>query len=244
MSLNAHRAFRAPALATLHRSCFLVSLPAQLRVAPGRRAARRRRRCELLLRQARQHRARFMQTDAHPDDENNALLAMLGHGQGHADDARHGDARRRRPERDRPGDLRGARRAAHRGAAGGPSLRRRRAVLHARDRLRLLVQRRGDDREVGARRDPRRLRPAHPHDPPRRDRRLPLRRHRRRAAPPGVRAADASKRSARRRIPAKYPEQIKEGLRPWQAKRVFCTDEASFAPGQPAPAPTPRPADA
>src|SRR4029453_12471827 len=24
----------------------------------------------------------FMQTDAHPDDEDNALLAMLGHGQG------------------------------------------------------------------------------------------------------------------------------------------------------------------
>src|SRR5689334_6688361 len=31
--------------------------------------------------------------------------------------------------------------------------------------------------------------------------------------------------------PKKYPEQIAEGLHPWQAKRVFCTDTASFAPG-------------
>src|SRR3954453_14313480 len=31
--------------------------------------------------------------------------------------------------------------------------------------------------------------------------------------------------------PAKYPEQIAQGLRPWQAKRVFCTDTTSFGPG-------------
>jgi LmbE family N-acetylglucosaminyl deacetylase len=31
--------------------------------------------------------------------------------------------------------------------------------------------------------------------------------------------------------PARYPEQIAQGLRPWQAKRVFCTDTTSFAPG-------------
>jgi LmbE family N-acetylglucosaminyl deacetylase len=37
--------------------------------------------------------------------------------------------------------------------------------------------------------------------------------------------------------PARYPEQIREGLRPWQAKRVFCT-EAFIAPGQPAVAPS------
>ena len=30
--------------------------------------------------------------------------------------------------------------------------------------------------------------------------------------------------------PARYPEQIAQGLRPWQAKRVFCTDATSFAP--------------
>lgn len=33
--------------------------------------------------------------------------------------------------------------------------------------------------------------------------------------------------------PAKYPEQIREGLRPWQAVRIFCTDEGSFAPQPP-----------
>jgi LmbE family N-acetylglucosaminyl deacetylase len=38
--------------------------------------------------------------------------------------------------------------------------------------------------------------------------------------------------------PAKYPEQIKEGLHPWQALRYFCTDETSFAPNPP-----PRTAD-
>ena len=30
--------------------------------------------------------------------------------------------------------------------------------------------------------------------------------------------------------PSKYPEQIREGLRPWQARRVFCTDMSSFGP--------------
>ena len=31
--------------------------------------------------------------------------------------------------------------------------------------------------------------------------------------------------------PARYPEQIKEGLRPWQAVRVFCTDSSGFGRG-------------
>ena len=78
------------------------------------------------------------------------------------------DARQRRPERDRAGDLRGARRAADRRARGAAPLRRRRAVLHARGRLRLLVQHRRDVREVGARGDHRRLRAADPDDPSRR----------------------------------------------------------------------------
>ena len=37
--------------------------------------------------------------------------------------------------------------------------------------------------------------------------------------------------------PARYPEQIRDGLRPWQAQRVFCT-EGFVAPGQPAVAPS------
>lgn len=39
--------------------------------------------------------------------------------------------------------------------------------------------------------------------------------------------------------PARYPEQLVEGLRPWQARRVFCTDASGFGPrrqtGPPAP---------
>src|SRR6476660_1376878 len=34
--------------------------------------------------------------------------------------------------------------------------------------------------------------------------------------------------------PSRYPEQIRDGLRPWQAKRVFCT-EGFGAQGQPTP---------
>jgi LmbE family N-acetylglucosaminyl deacetylase len=30
--------------------------------------------------------------------------------------------------------------------------------------------------------------------------------------------------------PSRFPEQIAEGLRPWQARRLFCTDLSSFAP--------------
>jgi LmbE family N-acetylglucosaminyl deacetylase len=30
--------------------------------------------------------------------------------------------------------------------------------------------------------------------------------------------------------PARFPEQIQEGLRPWQATRVFCTDASGFGP--------------
>ena len=128
-----------------------------------------------------------------------------------------------------PGAVPVARRAADRGAAGRASLRRRRAVLHARDRLRLLVQRRGIDREVGARRDRRRLRPPHPRDPARRHRRVPLRRRGRRPASPGLGAADARSVPRGGRSGA-VSRADREGLRPWQAKRVFCTDTTSFAP--------------
>src|SRR4051812_2967282 len=37
--------------------------------------------------------------------------------------------------------------------------------------------------------------------------------------------------------PARYPEQIRDGLRPWQARRVFCTEGFS-APGQASAAPS------
>jgi LmbE family N-acetylglucosaminyl deacetylase len=31
--------------------------------------------------------------------------------------------------------------------------------------------------------------------------------------------------------PARYPDHIKAGLKPWQTRRLFCTDMSSFAPG-------------
>ncbi len=133
----------------------------------------------------------FMMTTAHPGRREQRDAGVLLARQGIPHVAGHGDARRRRAERDRPGAVRGARGAAHRGAAGGASLRRRRAVLHARDRFRLLVQRRRDAREVGPPGDPRRLRAHDPHDPARRDRRLRVRRRRRRPASPGLVATDA-----------------------------------------------------
>ena len=132
------------------------------------------------------------------------MLAYFCARQGISHVARDGDARRRRAERDRSGAVRSARRAPHRGTAGRASLRRRRAVLPARDRLRLLVQHRGDAGEVGQPGDPRRLRPHDPHDSPRRHRRLRLRRRRRRAASPDVVALDArsvSRRCRSRGVP-------------------------------------------
>src|SRR5437868_262983 len=55
-------------------------LPAQLRVAPvGERPDAQT--LELLLRKL-ANTGTFMQTDAHPDDEDNGLLALLGYGQG------------------------------------------------------------------------------------------------------------------------------------------------------------------
>ena len=101
------------------------------------------------------------------------------------------DARRRWPERDRPGAVPGARHPAHRRAHEPASLRRRRAILLARLRVRLLVQRRGDLREVGQGRNPRRRRQGHPHVPARRDPDAAARSRGRRTAPPGVGASGA-----------------------------------------------------
>ena len=111
-----------------------------------------------------------MQAPAHPDDETNALFALFAHGMG----LRSIDLQNNRgeggqneigPELFRDiGVLRTVR------AAGGAPHRRRRAVLHARHRLRLLVRSRGSDRQVGPRGDRRRLRPADPHAPARRGR--------------------------------------------------------------------------
>ena len=183
-----------------------------------------------------------MQTDAHPDDEDNGLLAMLGHGRGMRTTLvtlTRGDGGQNEigPE---IGQALGVLRTEE--LLARAPLRRRGAVLHARDRFRLFVQRRGVDREVGARRDPGRSRPAHPDHPARRHRRIPLRRHRRRAASPGVGAADASRPSAPRRIPRSIPNRSRKASARGRPCAYFCTDETSFAP-QPPPR-TPDLADA
>ena len=89
---------------------------------------------------------------------------------GAAIDRRTEQPRRRRSERDRPRALPRPRRAAHLRATVGASHRRRGAVLHARDRLRLLVRSRGSDQQVGARRNHWRLRSPDPHAAARRRR--------------------------------------------------------------------------
>ncbi len=148
----------------------------------------------------------FMQSAAHPDDEHNALFALFARGMGLARNRRPDQSRRGRPERDRPRAVPRHRRAAHLGAPVGAPDRRRRAVLHPRDRLRLLVRSAGGDRQVGPRRDRRRLRPPDPHVPPRRvpDDEHPGPRRRSRARSdddPGARSVPSGRRT-RRSIPS------------------------------------------
>ena len=152
----------------------------------------------------------FMHTTAHPDDENNAVLALHARGLGMRValvTATRGDGGQNEIG---PELFDAHRRPADRGAAGGAPLGRRRAVLHARGRLRVLVQPGGDDPEVGARRDPRRLRPHDPHDPARRDGHAAADRHRRRAASHGL--VHAQLRGVHRGgRSAKFPEQLQAG---------------------------------
>ncbi len=172
----------------------------------------------------------FMQTDAHPDDEDNGLLAMLGHGQG----------------------MRTVLVTATRGDGGqneiGPELFTSLGVLRTEELLAVhrfdgaeqyftraidfgfsfsveeSIQKWGHDEIVGD-----------------------YVRHIRALRPDiiagflcgGEGGGQHHQASARLTLeafraaadPSKYPEQITQGLRPWQAKRVFCTDTTSFAPG-------------
>src|SRR3954466_8891410 len=178
----------------------------------------------------------FMQTDAHPDDEDNGVLAMLGHGQG----------------------MRTVLVTLTRGDGGqneiGPELGQSLGVLRTEELLGVhrfdgaeqyftraidfgysfsveeSIAKWGHDEIVGD-----------------------LVRHIRTIRPDviagflcGGRAgglhhqpsAQLTREASRAAAdPAKYPDQIKEGLRPWQAMRVFCTDETSFAPQPPARTP-------
>ncbi len=173
----------------------------------------------------------FMQTDAHPDDEDNALLAQLSHGRG----------------------MRAVLVSATRGDGGqneiGPEIFQALSVLRTEELLAVhrfdgaeqyftravdfgysfsideSIEKWGRDESVGD-----------------------YVRHIRAMRPDviagficggggGGQHHQASTRLTNEAFraaadPNRYPEQIREGLRPWQAKRVFCTEFA----GRPSPA--------
>ena len=172
----------------------------------------------------------FMQTDAHPDDEDNGLLAMLGHGQG----------------------MRTVLVTATRGDGGqneiGPELFQSLGVLRTEE---LLAVHRFDGAEqfftravdFGFSFSVEESIQKWGHDEIVSD----YVRHIRALRPDviagflcgGEGGGQHHQASARLTVEAfraaadrtKYPEQFKEGLRPWQARRVFCTDTSGFAQG-------------
>jgi LmbE family N-acetylglucosaminyl deacetylase len=184
----------------------------------------------LMLRQL-QSSATFMQTTAHPDDEDNALLAMLGLGQGMRTvlaTATRGDGGQNEigPELFQAlGVLRTEElQAAHR-FDGAEQYYTRAVDFGYSFSVDETLQKWGHDEILG---DIVRLI---------------------RATRPDVIAGflcagtgggqhhQASARLTREAFraaadPAKYPQHIKEGLRPWQASRVFCTDFSNFGPRQ------------
>ena len=157
---------------------------------------------------------------------------MLNRGQGYPHGARDGDPRQRRPERNRPGDLRGARRAAHRGAA----------ALHRFDGAEQYFTRAVDFgysfsveetfEKWGTTGDPRRLRPADPHDPPRRHRRLRVRRRAAAASITRRRAVSRARRSAPRPIRRSIPSRSRRGC--GRGSRRSSTTRAGFGGPRPA----------
>ncbi|HEX4567994.1 MAG TPA: PIG-L family deacetylase, partial [Vicinamibacterales bacterium] len=208
-----------------------VSAPhAQFRVAPvGERPDAQT--LELLLRKL-SSTGTFMQTDAHPDDEDNALLAMLGYGRGMRTvlvTATRGDGGQNEigPELGQSlGVLRTEELLAVHRFDGAEQFFTRAVDFGYSFSLEESIEKWGHDEIVGD-----------------------LVRHIRTVRPDVVvgflcggragglhhQAAAALTRDAFRAAadPSKYPEQIKEGLRPWQAVRYFCTDENSFSPARP-----------
>ncbi len=211
-----------------------ISLPAQLRVKPvgelpGDQSLR------LALRQLKSV-GSFMETTAHPDDEDNPLLAMMSHGRG----------------------MRTTLVTATRGDGGqneiGPEIFQALGVLRTEELLAVhrfdgaeqyftraidfgfsfsleeSVEKWGHDEILGD-----------------------VVRHIRAIRPDviagflcgGTGGGQHHQASTRLTVeafraaadPARYPEQIRDGLRPWQARRLFCT-EGFVAPGQPPVAPS------
>lgn len=204
-----------------------AALPAQFRVQPvaehpGDTALR------LMLRKL-DSIGTFMETTAHPDDEDNALLAKLGHGEG----------------------MRTVLVTATRGVGGqneiGPEIFQALGVLRTEE---LLAAHRFDGAEqyfaravdFGYSFSVEEAIEKWGHDEILGD----FVRHIRTirpdviagfvcGGPGGGQAHQATARLTAEAFraaadPLKFPEQIKEGLRPWQARRVFCTDASGFGP--------------
>src|SRR3954451_7037366 len=233
MSMRPSRPFRFAALAIL-LMLLSISLPAQLRVRPvgelpGDVSLK------LALRQLKSV-GSFMETTAHPDDEDNALLAMMSHGRG----------------------MRTVLVTATRGDGGqneiGPEIFQALGVLRTEELLAVhrfdgaeqyftraidfgfsfsideSIEKWGHDEILGD-----------------------FVRHIRTIRPDviagflcgGTGGGQHHQASTRLTIeafraaadPARYPEQIRDGLRPWQARRVFCTEGFS-ATGQAAATPS------
>ena len=205
-------------------------LPAQLRVSPvGERPDAAT--LDLLLRKL-VNSATFMETDAHPDDEDNGLLAMLGDGQGMRTTlvtATRGDGGQNEigPETGQSlGVLRTEELLAVHRFDGAEQYFTRAVDFGYSFSIDESIQKWGHDEIVG--------------DFVRQIRTIR----------PDVIAGflcggtsgglhhQASAQLTREAFraagdPTKYPEQIKEGLHPWQAVRYFCTDESAFAPNPP-----------
>src|SRR6476620_4667889 len=198
-----------------------VTPSAQLRVSPvGERPDLNS--LELMLRQLASS-GTFMQTDAHPDDEDNGLLSMLRYGQGMRTvlvTATRGNGGQNEigPELFEPlGVLRTEELLAVHRFDGAEQLFTRAIDFGFSFSIEESIEKWGHDEIVGDYvRHIRTIRPdvivgflcgggggGQHHQA---STRLTLEAFRA--------AAD----------PARYPEQIREGLRPWQAKRVFCTE--------------------
>lgn len=207
-----------------------VGLPAQLRVSPvGERPDAVT--LDLLLRKL-SNTGTFMQTDAHPDDEDSGLLSMLGHGQGMRTTlvtATRGDGGQNEigPETGQAlGVLRTEELVAVHRFDGAEQYFTRAVDFGYSFSIDETMQKWGHDEIEGD--FVRQIRTVRPdvvvgflcggtsgglhHQAS-----AQLTREAFRAA------AD----------PTKYPDQIKDGLRPWQAVRYFCTDETAFAPNPP-----------
>ncbi len=187
------------------------------RVAPDRGAAGMSRWLRAL-----QTRASLMLFTAHPDDEDGGMLAYESRGLGARAGADDAESRRRRAERHVAGSVRRARPGAHPGTADGRPLHGRRPVFFPRHRLRIFEDARRSARKMGPR--PRSVGcRARCTDDASAGGDFGVRGRGQPTVTATTRSPDKWRRrfSSRRGIPTKFPEQIREGLRPWSPLKVY-----------------------